>query len=126
MADESAAWTWNDVVARLREAPTGSTLQIAVSAIAEPTSVGLHPMPTGPDACPVSDLVFESAADALVIDPTEEKLREEFKDTRVLHLPMQSVVRVEEVEKRGTLAIRDGTSGEKITPFPMPPGKLGR
>ena len=74
----------------------------------------------------VSDLVFESAADALVIDPTEEKLREEFKDTRVLHLPMQSVVRVEEVEKRGTLAIRDGTSGEKITPFPMPPGKLGR
>ena len=49
MADESAAWTWNDVVARLREAPTGSTLQIAVSAIAEPTSVGLHPMPTGAD-----------------------------------------------------------------------------
>ena len=49
MADESAAWTWKGVIARLREAPTGSTVQIAVSAIEEPTSVGLHPMPTGAD-----------------------------------------------------------------------------
>lgn len=74
----------------------------------------------------VSELVFETPPDSIVIDPTEEKLREEFKDTRVLHLPMQSVVRVEEVEKRGSLAIRDGATGEKITPFPMPPGRTGR
>ena len=33
---------------------------------------------------------------------------------------------VEEVEKRGSLAIRDGATGEKITPFPMPPGRTGR
>ena len=42
------------------------------------------------------------------------------------HLPMQSVVRVEEVEMRGSLAIREGSIGEKITPFPMPPGRTGR
>lgn len=66
MADESAAWTWNDVVARLREAPTGSTLQIAVSAIAEPTSVGLHPMPTGPDARPVFGVVLDDQMGILV------------------------------------------------------------
>jgi hypothetical protein len=74
----------------------------------------------------VSELVFDVAPDALVIDPTEDKLREEFKDTRVLHLPMQSVVRVEEVERRGTLAIRDSATGEKIMPFPMPPTRSGR
>jgi hypothetical protein len=68
----------------------------------------------------VADLVFD-VHEGLVIDPTEERLRDEFADTRVLHLPMQSVVRIEEVEKKGQSAIRDAASGEKvITPFPMP------
>jgi hypothetical protein len=68
----------------------------------------------------VSDLVFD-AAEGLVVDPTEEKMRDEFKDARVLHLPIQSVLRVEEVEQRGQCLIRDRESGEKVTPFPMPP-----
>jgi hypothetical protein len=68
----------------------------------------------------VGDLVFE-ANDGLVVDPTEEKLRDEFRNTRMLHLPMQSIVRIEEVEKRGPLAIRDAASGEKIMPFPIAP-----
>jgi len=66
MADESAAWTWNDVVARLREAPIGSTVQIAVSAIEEPTSVGLHPMPTGADGIPVFGVVLDEQMGILV------------------------------------------------------------
>ncbi len=74
----------------------------------------------------VADLVFEPQGESLVIDPTEERLREEFQHTRVLHLPMHAVVRVEEVEKRGTLAIRDAQSGEKVTPFPIAPPKPGR
>jgi hypothetical protein len=69
----------------------------------------------------VGELVFEPAGDGLVVDPTEERLREEFKDTRVLHLPMQSVVRIEEVERKGALAIRDAIDGQKVMPFPMPP-----
>jgi hypothetical protein len=68
----------------------------------------------------VSDLVFDLTA-GLVVDPTEEKMREEFKDARVLHLPIQSVLRVEEVEKRGQCLIRDRESGEKVTPFPIQP-----
>jgi len=59
--------------------------------------------------------------DSLVVDPTEEKMREEFKDARVLHLPIQSVLRIEEVEKRGQCLIRDRESGEKVTPFPVAP-----
>ena len=68
----------------------------------------------------VSDLVFETT-DGLVVDPTEEKMRDEFKDARVLHLPMQSVLRVEEVEQRGHCLIRVRVYGEKVTQFPVPP-----
>lgn len=68
----------------------------------------------------VSGLVFDVHA-GVVVDPTEERLRDEFGTTRALHLPMQSVVRVEEVEKKGQSAIRDAESGEKVvTPFPLP------
>ena len=70
----------------------------------------------------VGELQFEPAAEGLVVDPTEERLREEFADTRMLHLPMQSIIRIEEVRRRGTLAIRDAADGQKVvTPFPMPP-----
>ena len=72
----------------------------------------------------VGELVFERK-DGVVVDPTEEKLRDEFANTKVLHLPMQSIVRIEEVEKRGPLAIRDAASGEKIMPFPVAPPRSG-
>lgn len=72
----------------------------------------------------VSELSF-AASDSLLVDPSEEKLKEEFAKTRSLHLPMHSVVRIEEVEERGVAAIRDAGSGEKVTPFPssLPPRK---
>jgi len=68
----------------------------------------------------VAELVFD-VHDGVVIDPTEDRLRDEFGQTRVLHLPMQSIVRIEEVEKKGQSTIRDAATGEKVvTPFPMP------
>jgi hypothetical protein len=68
----------------------------------------------------VVDLVFD-VHEGLLIDPTEERLRIEFGDTKVLHLPMQSIVRIEEVERKGQSAIRDAASGENVvSPFPMP------
>jgi hypothetical protein len=68
----------------------------------------------------IAELVFDVHA-GIVVDPTEERLRDEFGNTRVLHLPMQSIVRIEEVEKKGVSAIRDATTGEAVvTPFPMP------
>jgi hypothetical protein len=68
----------------------------------------------------VADLVFESG-EGLVVDPTEERMRQEFANARVLHLPIQSVLRIEEVDKRGKCMIRDRESGEKVTPFPVSP-----
>lgn len=73
----------------------------------------------------VRELVFD-VKEGLVVDPTEERLRDEFAQTRALHLPMQSIVRIEEVEAKGPTAIRDADTGEKVvTPFPMP-AKPGR
>lgn len=66
----------------------------------------------------VSDLQFEPAG--LVLDPVEEKLREEFGSTDALHLPMHSVVRVEEVRERGAARIRD-SAGDKVVPFSLGP-----
>lgn len=68
----------------------------------------------------IGELVFD-INDGMVIDPTEERLRNEFGNTRVLHLPMQSIVRIEEVEKKGQSAIRDAAAGESVvTLFPLP------
>jgi hypothetical protein len=61
----------------------------------------------------VAELQFDVHG-GVVVDPTEERLRDEFGDTRVLHLPMQSIVRIEEVEKKGQSAIRDAATGETV------------
>lgn len=68
----------------------------------------------------IRDLVFDVHA-GVVVDPTEERLRDEFGGTSALHLPMHAIVRIEEVERKGTSAIRDAATGEKVvTPFPLP------
>lgn len=68
----------------------------------------------------VSEIAFD-INEGVVVDPTEERLRDEFGATKKLHLPMQSILRIEEVERRGPLRIRDATSGEAVVmPFPLP------
>jgi hypothetical protein len=73
----------------------------------------------------VTGLQFDEK-DSLVIDPTEEKMRDEFEGVEVLHLPMQSVMRVEQVKQKGQAVIRDRESGEKVMPFPIQPGDRTR
>lgn len=68
----------------------------------------------------VSQLSF--AANSVVLDPTEERMKEEFGNTEALHLPMHAVIRVEEVKERGAAKIRDSVAGEKVVPFQVGPG----
>jgi len=65
-----------------------------------------------------ADLVFEADV-KVVVDPTEEKLRDEFAQTEKLLLPLQSVIRIEKVSKRGSCKIRDRKPGDKVTPLPL-------
>ena len=66
----------------------------------------------------ISGLLFDTGQQT-VVDPAEERMREEFADTEVLHVPISSVLRVEQVQRRGQCVIRDRESGEKVTPFPL-------
>lgn len=68
----------------------------------------------------IAGMVFDSS-EAVVVDPTEEKMREEFADVEVLHIPLHGVLRVEQVRNKGKARIRDRESGEKVTPFPLTP-----
>ena len=71
------------------------------------------------------ELIFGDK-DAVVVDRTEEKLRDEFEGVESLFLPMHSILSIERVKKRGQSVIRDRESGEKVTPFPIsPPGRSG-
>lgn len=69
----------------------------------------------------VGELVFTPPAPGRLVDPGEERLREEFKDTTLLHLPLHAIVRIEEVSRRGTPAIHEVAGGDKIMPFPLVP-----
>ena len=66
----------------------------------------------------LSGLLFDSEK-SVVVDPTEERMREEFAETELLILPVQSVMRVEKVKRRGSCVIRDRDSGEKVMQFPL-------
>ncbi|VAW42336.1 hypothetical protein MNBD_GAMMA01-1107 [hydrothermal vent metagenome] len=68
----------------------------------------------------VADLVFDQNQ-TIVIDPAEEKLRDEFENVNVLHLPMQSVIRIEEVKKKLSCKIRDIKKYENISVLPSIP-----
>jgi hypothetical protein len=73
----------------------------------------------------IKGLIFGETS-AVVIDPSEEKLKNEFAGVNRTLVPMHSVIRIDEVEKRGQSKILDLDKNAKITPFPSPfygPGK---
>lgn len=58
----------------------------------------------------------------VVVDPSEERLKTEFRGVRRVFVPMHSVVRIDEVEKEGVPRItkQEEGSGENVKPFPGP------
>jgi hypothetical protein len=66
----------------------------------------------------VEGLLFDQKASVL-IDPAEEKLRDEFANVSRILVPIHSVVRVDEVSKKGPSKIHDADAKGNITPFPM-------
>ena len=56
----------------------------------------------------------------VVVDPSEERLEREFEGVKRSYLPMHSVIRIDEVQKRGTSRITDVEKGSNITTFPVP------
>ena len=67
----------------------------------------------------VEKLVFGERS-AVVLDPSEEHLKSEFKGVTRTHLPIHSIIRIDEVEKEGhgrITAVTDGAGN--VTAFPI-------
>jgi hypothetical protein len=72
----------------------------------------------------VEQLLFGQRSE-LIVDSSEERLKTEFDGVRRVFIPMHSVVRIDEVEKRGAgriIAANDASGNVKIFPVPLPPG----
>ena len=70
---------------------------------------------------------------SLVIDPSEYRLKKEFNGVKRSYIPINSVIRIDEVEKKGLSKISkltENSSNNVITPFPnstiIPPESGGK
>lgn len=74
----------------------------------------------------IEGLVFGERSE-IVVDPSEEKLKNEFEGVERTFVPMHAVVRIDQVEKQGNARITEG--GDNVTQFPLPvytPGGDGK
>jgi hypothetical protein len=69
----------------------------------------------------VEDIIFGERSQVLV-DPGEEKLKSEFSGVKRTYIPLQAVIRIDEVDKEGVNKIvSTGTTSEgNVTHFPYP------
>jgi hypothetical protein len=68
----------------------------------------------------VEGLLFGERS-SVVVDPAEERLQTEFAGVERTYIPMHSVIRIDEVQKKGTSKIHAVEEKEgKIRPLPSP------
>ena len=77
----------------------------------------------------IEELVFGERT-TVVVDPAEEKLAAEFENVKRSYIPMHSIIRIDEVTRRGAAKMTPAEGGEsKVRPFPVytrPGGGSGR
>lgn len=66
----------------------------------------------------VEDFIFGERA-KVIVDPAEEKLKNEFAGVKRTYVPMHNLLRIDEVEKEGTPKIRDAKGSDKVAAFPV-------
>jgi hypothetical protein len=67
----------------------------------------------------VEELVFDTRS-SVVLDPAEERIKAEFAGVKRSYLPLQSIVRIDEVRKQGVSKILELEPGANVTAFPSP------
>ena len=58
---------------------------------------------------------------ANLVDPGEEKLKSEFSGVKRSYIPMQSIIRFNEVHKQAASKVSEGWYSGKIANFPLTP-----
>jgi hypothetical protein len=66
----------------------------------------------------VEELVFGERS-AVVVDPSEERIKAEFEGVKRTYVPMHSIVRIDEVRKQGISKI-SSLEGSNVAQFPIP------
>lgn len=66
----------------------------------------------------IEKLIFGEKT-SVVVDPAEENLKTEFEDVVRTQIPMHSVIRIDEVNKRGACKISTASDGNNVMPFPI-------
>lgn len=67
----------------------------------------------------IEELLFGERSQVLV-DPGEEKLKAEFTGVKRSYIPVQSIIRIDEVDKQGVAKVSEGKGN--VTQFPAKPG----
>lgn len=75
----------------------------------------------------VEEFIFGERSQ-LVIDPGEDKLKQEFSGVKRSYIPYNSIVRIDEVEREGVAKTSEWKSGGNVAhfpgrPMPVPPGQ---
>ena len=65
----------------------------------------------------VEELIFGERSQIL-IDSSEDRLKNEFKGVRRTFIPIHSIIRIDQVDRAGSGRIRNGEG--KVSTFPMP------
>jgi hypothetical protein len=68
----------------------------------------------------VEEYVFGERS-GILIDPSEEKLKNEFTGVKRSFIPMHTIIRIDEVEKRGAVKVSQAKGGSNISLFPSMP-----
>ncbi len=66
----------------------------------------------------IEELVFGERT-TVVVDPSEEKIKSEFKNVRRTFLPIHAIIRIDEVDKQGVSKISKFEGGN-VAQFPLP------
>jgi hypothetical protein len=70
----------------------------------------------------VEEFIFGERSQ-MIVDPGEEKLKNEFAGVNRSFVPMHSIIRIDEVEKEGVGKVVDAVGGNSnVTAFPLPGG----
>ncbi|MCY7295774.1 DUF1820 family protein [Alteromonas sp. a30] len=65
----------------------------------------------------IGDFVWDTHT-SLVLDPSHEKLKNEFSNVNRTYIPLHSIIKIDEVKERGTAKISE--LSDKIAQFPKP------
>ena len=67
----------------------------------------------------VGEIIFGERT-AILVDPSEEKLKSEFEGVQRTYVPFHAVIRIDEVRREGSNKILEVGESGNVTPFPVP------